>query len=80
MNPRAPYPRQTQLFEQCLPPHVSIVEKFSAMHFQIDKPKLPEQIRLRIVISSTAQLSGENSCDYSKPLASALLGLDESVV
>ena len=80
MNPRTLDLGQAELFEKGLPPYVSVIEEFSAMHFQIDEPELPEQIRLSNAISSPVQLSSEDLRDYPEPLASALLGLDESVV
>jgi len=80
MNPRAFQLRQVELFEQGLPPNISIVQKFSAMHFQIDEPELSEQVRLADLVSFSSQPFREDGCDCPETLASALLGLDESVV
>ena len=80
MNPRTFQHRQAELFEQGLPPNISIVEKFSAVHFQIDESEFPEQICLGVGISFFPQLFRKDSCYHPKRLASALLGLDESVV
>jgi len=80
VNPRTFQHRQAELFEQCLPPNVPIVEKFSAVHFQIDEPESSEHVRLSVVVSFPPQPFREDSCDCPEALASALLGLDESVV
>jgi hypothetical protein len=80
LNPRTFQVRQAELFEQGLPPNVPIVEKFSAMHFQIDEPESSEHICLSVVVSFPPQSFRETGCDYPEALASALLGLDESVV
>ena len=50
------------------------------MHFQIDEPEFPEQIHLGVADSFFSQPFFEDLCDDPKCLASALLGLDESVV
>ncbi len=80
MNPRTFQLRQAELLKQGFPPNISVVEKFSAMHFQIDEPEFPEQICLGVVVPFFAQPLREDACDQPKPLASALLRLDESVV
>src|SRR5438309_3111123 len=80
VNPWTFQVRQAELFEQGLPPNVPIVEKFSAMHFQIDEPESSEHICLSVVVSFPPQSFREAGCDYPEALASALLGLDESVV
>ena len=79
MNPRTFQPRQAELFEQGLPPNVPIVEKFSAMHFQIDEPESSQDISLSVV-SFPPQPFREDGCDCAETLASAPLGLDESVI
>jgi len=73
VNPRTFQLRQTDLFEEGLPPNIPIVEEFSAVHFQIDEPKFPEQVCLGVVESFFPQPFRENACDYSKRLAGALL-------
>ena len=80
MNPRSFQHRQTQLLEQSLPPNIAIVQKFSAVHFQIDEPESSEQISLSVVVSFFPQSFREDGCDCSEALASAFPGLDESVV
>jgi len=50
------------------------------MHFQIDEPELSEQVRLADLVSFSSQPFREDGCDCQETLASALLGLDESVV
>ena len=80
MNPLTFQLRQAELFEQGLPPNISIVEKFSAVHFQIDEPESSEHVCLGVVVSFSPQPLREDGCDYPEALASALLGLDESVI
>src|SRR5713101_6719419 len=80
VNPRTFQHRQAELFEQCLPPNVPVVEKFSAVHFKIDEPESSEHVCLSEVASFPPQPFREDGCNYSEALASALLGLDESVI
>src|SRR6267143_154052 len=80
VNPRTFQLRQAELFEQGLPPNIPVVEKFSAVHFQIDESEFPEQARFSVVVSFFLQSFREDGCDRTKTLASPFFGLDESVV
>jgi len=80
VNPRTFQLRQAELFEQGLPPNIPIVQKFSAVHFQIDEPEFSEHVCLGVVVSFLPQPFREDGCDHPEALASAFLGLDESVV
>ena len=50
------------------------------MHFQIDEPEPSEQVRLGNPVSIPPEPFREEGRDRPETLASALLGLDESVV
>ena len=80
MGPCAFQLGHAELFEQGLPPNISIVQKFSAVHFQIDEPEPSKQVRFRDLVSFPPQPFREEGRDCPETLASTLLGLDESVV
>src|SRR6267143_2963883 len=68
MNPCAFQLRQAELFEHGLPPNIPIVQKFSAMHFQIDEPEPSEQVRIGNLESIPAQPFRKDGCDRPETL------------
>ncbi len=80
MNPRTPQLRESEFFEQSLPPDVSVIEKLATMHLQVNEPQFSEEVRFGVMISQLIESFRDNRGNRAEALTSTLLGLNQGIV